>query len=122
MTNLKEQRIWIKLGKTTSETHEMSSTAFGDNTMRSLKRDESQRIRERRSTMYRLGDRWRLKTFRNIPANSTGEQTQSISPKFVPRLLTDEQKQHRLMMCPGRVGCSQKATKGHDISRSLDLL
>ena len=70
MTNLKEQRICIKFGKTMSETHEMPTKAFGDNTMGSRKRDESLRIRERRSTKYHLGDRWRVKSFRNIPANS----------------------------------------------------
>jgi hypothetical protein len=41
MTNFKEQRISIKLGKNTSEMHEMPATAFGDNTMRSRKHDES---------------------------------------------------------------------------------
>ena len=35
MTNLKKQRICMKLGKTTSEMHEMPATAFGDNAMRS---------------------------------------------------------------------------------------
>jgi hypothetical protein len=70
MTNLKEQRIFMKLGETMSETHGMPETAFSDNTMRDRERDISLRIHERRSTKYHLGDRWHVKSFRNIPANS----------------------------------------------------
>jgi len=70
MTNLKEQRICIQLGKTMSEIHEIPTTAFGDNTMRSRKCEGSLRIREERwSTTYHIGDRRCLKSFQNIPAN-----------------------------------------------------
>jgi len=101
----------------------MPAMTFGDNTMKSLKRGVSLQIRERRSTTYHLGDRWpvsrRSGTYQRILR--VNKHT-SISPKFCVSAARRRAEPAPSDDVPGRAGCSQKATKGHDINRSLYLL
>ncbi|PNF17937.1 hypothetical protein B7P43_G14737 [Cryptotermes secundus] len=123
MADLREQRACIKfcfkLGKTAAETHEILKQDFGDNSLgqaqaydwyKSLKNgrisaDENVAkvrdliLQDRRRSIQDLCNTLGLSYGKCQRILSEELNMRMIAAKFVPRLLQNEQKQHRLEVC-----------------------